>query len=107
LGTIDAWFASFAPVANPQIAVAVLVENQPAANQYQGGTIAAPIAKAVMEADLGSGGAVPAFAATGGPAPAAAVKGAPAPASPRGGNAGGRVALGRAADPVQATAPRL
>jgi peptidoglycan glycosyltransferase len=54
LGTIDAWFASFAPVANPQVAVAVLVENQPAGDQYQGGTIAAPVAKAVMEAALAS-----------------------------------------------------
>ncbi|HLI24671.1 MAG TPA: penicillin-binding protein 2, partial [Acidimicrobiales bacterium] len=54
LGTIDAWFASFAPVGNPKVAVAVLVENQPAGDQYQGGTIAAPIAKAVMEAVLAS-----------------------------------------------------
>lgn len=60
VGTIDAWFASYAPVGAPKIAVAVLVENQPAGNQYQGGTIAAPIAKAVMEADLGSGATTPA-----------------------------------------------
>ncbi len=51
-GTIDAWFASFAPVSNPRVAVGVLVENQPPGDQYQGGTIAAPIARAVMQAAL-------------------------------------------------------
>jgi peptidoglycan glycosyltransferase len=51
-GEIDAWFAAFAPVPDPQIAVAVLVPNQPGGDQYQGGTIAAPIAKAVIEAYL-------------------------------------------------------
>jgi penicillin-binding protein A len=55
-GEIDAWFAAFAPVPDPSIAVAVLVPNQPGANQYQGGTIAAPIAKAVIQSYL-SGGA--------------------------------------------------
>jgi peptidoglycan glycosyltransferase len=50
--TIDAWFASFAPVGNPRVAVAVLVENQPSGDQYQGGTIAAPVAKAIMQAAL-------------------------------------------------------
>ncbi|MGH9075990.1 MAG: peptidoglycan D,D-transpeptidase FtsI family protein [Acidimicrobiales bacterium] len=64
VGTIDAWFASYAPVANPRIAVAVLVEDQPAGNQYQGGTIAAPIAKSVMQAAL-----APAPASPTGPAP--------------------------------------
>jgi penicillin-binding protein A len=49
---IDAWFAAFAPVPNPSIAVAVLVPNQPSGDQYQGGTIAAPIAKAVIQAYL-------------------------------------------------------
>jgi cell division protein FtsI/penicillin-binding protein 2 len=39
------WFASFAPVENPQIAVVVLVENG-----GFGGLVAAPIAKAVYEA---------------------------------------------------------
>lgn len=52
--TTDAWFASFAPVGNPQVAVAVLVENLPDGPQYQGGTIAAPIAKAMMQAVLAS-----------------------------------------------------
>ncbi|MGH8922395.1 MAG: penicillin-binding transpeptidase domain-containing protein, partial [Actinomycetes bacterium] len=49
-GLIDAWFAAFAPVPNPTIAVAVLVPNQPSGDQYQGGTIAAPIAKQVIQA---------------------------------------------------------
>ncbi len=40
------------PVPDPQIAVAVLVENQPPADEYQGGTIAAPIAKAIIQAYL-------------------------------------------------------
>ncbi len=53
-GQIDAWFAAFAPANNPTIAIAVLVPNQPSADEYQGGTIAAPIAKAVVEAWLAS-----------------------------------------------------
>ena len=40
-----AWFASFAPVDNPQLAVIVLVENG-----GFGGQVAAPVAKAVYEA---------------------------------------------------------
>ncbi len=53
---IETWFVAFAPVPNPQIAVAVLVENQPIGTEYQGGTIAAPIAKAIIQAYLQSGG---------------------------------------------------
>jgi peptidoglycan glycosyltransferase len=49
---IETWFVAFAPVPDPQIAVAVLVENQPPADEYQGGTIAAPIAKAIIQAYL-------------------------------------------------------
>jgi peptidoglycan glycosyltransferase len=45
------WFISFAPVENPRLAVAVTVERQPAGSQ--GGTVAAPIAKSVLEAVLG------------------------------------------------------
>lgn len=45
-----AWFASFAPVDNPRIAVVVLVENG-----GFGGQVAAPIAKAVYEAAFGAG----------------------------------------------------
>jgi peptidoglycan glycosyltransferase len=50
--TIHAWFACFAPSAQPKIAVAVLVENQPESNEATGGAIAAPIAKAVLQAAL-------------------------------------------------------
>ncbi|MGI8491369.1 MAG: peptidoglycan D,D-transpeptidase FtsI family protein [Acidimicrobiales bacterium] len=53
-GKIDAWFAAFAPVPNPSIAVAVVVPDQPSGDEYQGGTIAAPIAKAVIQAYLAS-----------------------------------------------------
>jgi peptidoglycan glycosyltransferase len=49
---IETWFIAFAPVAHPAIAVAVLVENQPPADEYQGGTVAAPIAKAMIESYL-------------------------------------------------------
>jgi peptidoglycan glycosyltransferase len=47
-GTNQAWFIAFAPVDRPRIAVAVTVER----TSGQGGTIAAPIAKHVMEALL-------------------------------------------------------
>ncbi|MGH9125176.1 MAG: peptidoglycan D,D-transpeptidase FtsI family protein [Acidimicrobiales bacterium] len=50
--TIHAWFVSFAPATAPKVVVAVLVENQPEGNDAQGGTIAAPIAKAMMQAVL-------------------------------------------------------
>jgi penicillin-binding protein A len=43
------WFVSFAPADNPRIAIAVVVENQPGGF---GGTVAAPKAKALMEAAL-------------------------------------------------------
>ena len=43
------WFTAFAPVEAPKIAIAVVVENQ--AGGF-GGTVAAPIAKQVMEAAL-------------------------------------------------------
>jgi penicillin-binding protein A len=48
------WFICFAPIDNPQIAVAVTLERQPAGSQ--GGIVAAPIAKSVLEALLGGGG---------------------------------------------------
>ena len=47
----QAWFICFAPVENPQMAVAVTVPNA----SGQGGTVAAPIAKSVLEALLGGG----------------------------------------------------
>jgi peptidoglycan glycosyltransferase len=46
------WFIAYAPVQDPQIAIAVTVSHQ--LNGF-GGTIAAPIAKAVLQA-LGIGG---------------------------------------------------
>jgi peptidoglycan glycosyltransferase len=51
-GGTDDWFVAFAPATSPSIAVAVVLPDQPAANDYQGGTVAAPIAKAVIEAYL-------------------------------------------------------
>jgi penicillin-binding protein A len=44
------WFICFAPVDNPRLAVAVTLERQPAGSQ--GGTVAAPIARSVLEAVL-------------------------------------------------------
>jgi peptidoglycan glycosyltransferase len=48
-----AWFTSFAPVGDPKIAVAVIIEdaNVPR-NDIGGGRLAAPIARAVMLAGL-------------------------------------------------------
>jgi peptidoglycan glycosyltransferase len=45
----QAWFIAFAPVDDPRVAIAVTVER----TSGQGGTVAAPIAKTVMEAVLG------------------------------------------------------
>jgi penicillin-binding protein 2 len=53
------WFASYAPVDNPQIAVVVLVENG-----GFGGQVAAPVAKAIYEAAFANRQA-PATAAAG------------------------------------------
>ncbi len=48
-----AWFTSFAPADDPQVAVAVVVENGGSAgSETSGGRVAAPIARAVMEAVL-------------------------------------------------------
>jgi penicillin-binding protein 2 len=49
-----AWFVAFAPMASPRIAVAVLIEHG-----GHGGSVAAPIAKKVIEAYLGAGGEPP------------------------------------------------
>ena len=51
VGINTAWFIAFAPVVNPKIAVAVVVEHTP----DFGGQIAAPIAAKVIEAYLGAG----------------------------------------------------
>ncbi|MGE9809230.1 MULTISPECIES: peptidoglycan D,D-transpeptidase FtsI family protein [unclassified Janibacter] len=46
-----AWFTAFAPADDPQVAVAVVVEDGgKAGSEAYGGTVAGPIAKAVMEA---------------------------------------------------------
>ena len=48
-----AWFVSFAPAVDPQVAVAVLVEASSTAREEIGGNVlGAPIAKSVMEAVL-------------------------------------------------------
>jgi peptidoglycan glycosyltransferase len=50
-----AWFVSFAPASNAQVAVAVMLQNANVPNdQVAGGRLAGPIAKAVMEAVLNS-----------------------------------------------------
>jgi penicillin-binding protein A len=50
-----AWFTCFAPADDPQIAIAVVIEEAPdtARDDIAGGRLAAPVAKAVMEAMLG------------------------------------------------------
>ena len=50
--TSHTWFVAFAPADAPRVAVAVMLENQPSANEFTGGALAAPIAKTVMEAAL-------------------------------------------------------
>ncbi|HEY9409418.1 MAG TPA: penicillin-binding protein 2 [Jiangellaceae bacterium] len=51
-----AWFTSFAPADEPRVAVAVVIEEAPdtARDDIGGGRLAAPIARSVMEAVLGS-----------------------------------------------------
>jgi peptidoglycan glycosyltransferase len=52
-GPAHAWFVGFAPANDPKIAVAVLVENGGGSGDNgTGGRVAAPIARAVMEAAL-------------------------------------------------------
>ena len=46
-GTAHALFIGFAPYDDPEIAICVVVENLP--NKNTGGTIAAPIARRVMQ----------------------------------------------------------
>lgn len=47
-----AWFVSFAPADDPQVAVAVIIEDGGGATEISGGRLAAPIAREVMEAVL-------------------------------------------------------
>jgi penicillin-binding protein 2 len=49
-----AWFVAFAPADNPSIAVSVLIEHG-----GHGGSVAAPMARKVMDAYLGYTHAVP------------------------------------------------
>jgi peptidoglycan glycosyltransferase len=52
--TAHTWMIAFAPAEAPRVAVAVLVENQPNVSEATGGVVAAPIAKAVLQAALAS-----------------------------------------------------
>jgi peptidoglycan glycosyltransferase len=47
-----AWIVGFAPADAPKIAVAVIVESQPGVSEATGGRVAAPIARAVIQAAL-------------------------------------------------------
>jgi len=48
-----AWMIAFAPATQPTIAVAVIVESQPGlGDNVTGGRVAAPIAKAMIQASL-------------------------------------------------------
>jgi penicillin-binding protein A len=56
-GDPHAWFVCFAPAENPQIAVAVVVLNGGnLASEATGGQVAAPVARAVVQAALQGGG---------------------------------------------------
>jgi peptidoglycan glycosyltransferase len=51
----EAWFTAFAPADSPKVAVAVVVENGGGYGEAaSGGAVAAPIARAVMQAVIGS-----------------------------------------------------
>jgi len=43
-----AWFVGFAPIENPKIAVAVMVEGTKASDSYHGGSTAGPVAKDIF-----------------------------------------------------------
>ena len=51
--TSHVWFTAFAPAEDPKVAVAVILEDQPSADEATGGALAAPIAQTVMRAALG------------------------------------------------------
>src|SRR5206468_3205582 len=56
-GLPHCWFVAFAPAQNPKIAVAVmLLDGGGAGPNATGGTVAAPVAKTIMEAALGRSG---------------------------------------------------
>jgi peptidoglycan glycosyltransferase len=50
--TSHTWMVAFAPAEAPQVVVAVIVENQPNVSEATGGVVAAPIARAVLQAAL-------------------------------------------------------
>jgi peptidoglycan glycosyltransferase len=50
--TQHAWMIAFAPAEQPRIAVAVIVEDQRNSEDTTGGAVAAPIARAVIQAAL-------------------------------------------------------
>lgn len=52
-GFVNAWFTAFAPADNPQIAIAVVVEDQENGGETTGGAVAAPIAKKILQEALG------------------------------------------------------
>ena len=75
-GHTDDWFVAFAPAQDPVIALSVVLPNQGAANDVQGGTLAAPIVRAMIEAYLSN--PKPAPAASGStPAPSTTTPGSP------------------------------
>jgi penicillin-binding protein 2 len=50
VGTINcAWFICFAPLENPEIAIAVMVEGENLGENFGGGTYAMPVARAIMQ----------------------------------------------------------
>jgi penicillin-binding protein 2 len=55
-----AWFVCFAPVDNPQIAVAVAIEGDTPGETFAGGLYAAPVAQAILKAWSEKGPRVPA-----------------------------------------------
>ena len=50
--TSHTWMVAFAPAQAPSVVVAVIVENQPNVSEATGGVVAAPIARAVLQAAL-------------------------------------------------------
>lgn len=51
--SIHTWFIAYAPVEQPRIAVAVILENQPVRSEITGGRLAAPIARELITTELG------------------------------------------------------
>ena len=52
LKTAHAWTVAFAPADAPTVAVAVIIENQSEVSTATGGRVAAPVAKAILQAAL-------------------------------------------------------